>query len=362
MRLKILISNFLALLGFPITLAIRGLAKILGYPDNSLGMEVNQSEKYLPSFAQRMPPERVPENLSEVIFGLVPQTTPQERTFYENLEQGYYNFYVPNSKEAFFLPDKLSEWIQIHANICLDITILEMTREFIFALLINYMALLQFRNLLNMFLTINPYMRPWIYFLAITDWAYDIVKNNVPNVGGLSFVAVYLPVIIGKIADSLNHLIFTMPYLPSEGIETSLKINGKMTEVILFRYLPTLWYKYPIPDELREFWYNERPEIYKFMKQHYGHLDIDFLPDRLLKEAYENTQLHSMYNKSTWLHDFSLSKLTLYFDSTIFQTLSTETICNNTIYSQKFVNSWIHKQEIYDFLSCHANKLLSNHV
>nr|UYC30440.1 hypothetical protein [Lithodesmium undulatum]UYC30494.1 hypothetical protein [Lithodesmium undulatum] len=362
MRLKILISNFLALLGFPITLAIRGLAKILGYPDNSLGMEVTQSEKYLPSFARRMPPERVPDNISEVMFGLVPHTTPQERTFYENLEQGYYNFYVPNSKEAFFLPDKVSEWIQIHGNICLDITVLEMTREFIFALLINYMALLQFRNLLNMFLTINPYMRPWIYFLAITDWAYDVVKNNVPNVGGLSFVAVYLPVIIGKIADSLNHLVFTMPYLPSEGIETSLKINGKMTEVILFRYLPSLWYKYPIPDELREFWYNERPEIYKFMKQHYGHLDIDFLPDRLLKEAYENNQLHSMHSKSSWFYDLSLSKLNFHFDSTIFQTLSTQTICNRSIYPQEFIFNLIHKQEIYEFLSCHVTKLLSNHV
>ena len=92
MRLKILISNFLALLGFPITLAIRGLAKILGYPTNSLGMEVTQSKKYLPSFAQRMPPHRVPDNLSEVIFGLAPRTTRQERTFYESLEEGYYNF------------------------------------------------------------------------------------------------------------------------------------------------------------------------------------------------------------------------------------------------------------------------------
>lgn len=353
MRLKLLISNFIGFFGVPVTFAVRGIAKLFGYPNNSLGMEVAQPEKYLPSLSKRMPPQRVPENISEVVFGLVYRTSPQERTFYEDVNQGYYNFYVPNSKEAFFLPDKLSEWIQIHGNIYFDITVLNMAREFIFVLLINYMILLQLRNLLNMFLTINPYMRPWIYFISITDWAYDLVENNIPNVGGLSFIALYLPVAIGKMADSLNHLIFTMPYLPSEGIETSLKIDGKLTEVILFRYLPSLWYKYPIPDELREFWYNERPEIYKFMKQNYGHLDIDFLPDRLLKEAYENNQLHSITSKSVELPNLSFSHLTVPFEPTIFQTLSTQTICDNTVYHHNSINFLLHNQEIYDFLSFH---------
>ena len=62
-------------------------------------------------------------------------------------------------------------------------------------------------------------------------------------------------------ADSLNHLVFTMPFLPSEGEETKVLINQQMKDVLVFHYLPILWYRYPIPNDLREFWYKERPDI-----------------------------------------------------------------------------------------------------
>ena len=78
-----------------------------------------------------------------------------------------------------------------------------------------------------------------------------------------------------------------MPFLPSEGQPGRLVINETMKDVILYRYLPSLWYSHPIPDDLREFWYTERPDIYNFMKKNYGHLDIEFLPNRVLKEMYE---------------------------------------------------------------------------
>ena len=68
-------------------------------------------------------------------------------------------------------------------------------------------------------------------------------------------------------------------------------IDDQVKDVILFRYLPSLWYTHPIPNNLREFWYTERLDIYNFMKKNYTHLDIPFLPDRILKDISQNPQL-----------------------------------------------------------------------
>jgi hypothetical protein len=82
--------------------------------------------------------------------------------------------------------------------------------------------------------------------------------------------------ILGVVADSLNHLVFTMPFLPSEGEETKLLINQQMKDVLVFHYLPILWYRYPVPNDIREFWYRERPDILNYMQKAYKDLDIQF--------------------------------------------------------------------------------------
>ena len=40
-----------------------------------------------------------------------------------------------------------------------------------------------------------------------------------------------------------------------------------MKDVLVFHYLPILWYRYPIPNDIREFWYNERPDILYYMQK-----------------------------------------------------------------------------------------------
>jgi hypothetical protein len=86
------------------------------------------------------------------------------------------------------------------------------------------------------------------------------------------------------VADSLNHLVFTMPFLPSEGEETKLLINQQMKDVLVFHYMPVLWYRYPIPNEIRDFWYKERPDILNYMEKAYKDLQIQFLPDKIVAE------------------------------------------------------------------------------
>ena len=56
-------------------------------------------------------------------------------------------------------------------------------------------------------------------------------------------------------------------------------------------YLPILWYRYPIPNQLREFWYKERPDILDYMQKAYKDLDIQFLPEKIIKELNHQTIL-----------------------------------------------------------------------
>jgi hypothetical protein len=58
-------------------------------------------------------------------------------------------------------------------------------------------------------------------------------------------------------------------------------INGELKDVLVFHYLPLLWYRHPIPNELREFWYKDRPDILDYMQKSYRNLDIQFLPDNI---------------------------------------------------------------------------------
>ena len=80
-----------------------------------------------------------------------------------------------------------------------------------------------------------------------------------------------------------------MPYLPSEGDPTKALINGEMRDVLAFRYLPILWYKYPIPNEIRQYWYTERPDILKYMQKAYKNVDIQFLPDEIIDQIKSNS-------------------------------------------------------------------------
>ena len=108
-------------------------------------------------------------------------------------------------------------------------------------------------------------------------------------------------------ADSLNHLVFTMPFLPSEGEETKVLINQQMKDVLVFHYLPILWYRYPIPNDLREFWYKERPDILNYFQKAYKNVDIQFLPDSLLNEFNQQKVVSELSSANhSWMTSYNL--------------------------------------------------------
>jgi hypothetical protein len=61
-------------------------------------------------------------------------------------DEGFYNFYIENYQNIYFLPDWLSEFIQVKLHLCLDITVLETIREVFFVGLMVYSQIVILTN------------------------------------------------------------------------------------------------------------------------------------------------------------------------------------------------------------------------
>ena len=292
-----------------ISSSFQKVARLFGYPGNpgmptiyDLSPESYARSKFLdnlPIHRSFWPPIQRPETWFEMIFGPFPKVESVPRYIYENKEEGFYNFYIENYKNIYFLPNWVSEFIQVRLHICLDITLLETIREVLFVGLVIYSQIVVLRIALGWLIYINPYTFPWCYVLACVDWTDDVLQGLVPAILGVNITASVFLGILGVVADSLNQLVFTIPFLPSEGEATTLLINQQMKDVIVFHYLPILWYRYPIPNDIREFWYNERPDILDYMQKAYKDLDIQFLPQNIIEEFNNQklrTDISQLYN------------------------------------------------------------------
>jgi len=288
------------------------VAQIFGYPDNpgmpviaDLSNNAYSRAKFLDSLPRHQtfwPPIQRPETWFEMIFGPAPKVDTVTKYIYQNNNEGFYNFYIENYRNIYFLPDWLSEFIQVRLHICLDITILETIREVLFVGLMVYSQIVILRIALSWFIYINPYTFPWCYLAAAVDWTEDVLQGVVPAVLGVNLTGSVFLGILGVMADSLNHLVFTMPFLPSEGEETQLLINDQMKDVLVFHYLPILWYRHPIPNEIREFWYKERPDILNYFQKAYQGVDIQFLPDNILKNFNQPISLIDSSSNNSLVH------------------------------------------------------------
>ena len=271
-KIAILIFNYPKNPGMPIM------------PTDSVQRAIFTLNSSLPVFKVNIPPVPSPKKFLQALFGNLPKVVPIKKHFYVNKTEGFYNFYIQNYQNIFFLPDWVSRWIQVNWKITTDTSSLEVIRDSIFFGLLGFSLLLQFRLKLYWFLTINPYTRPWIYLISLTDWVYDFMSGFTPTSFGIDMSPMIVLGLIGKLMDSLNTLVFTMPYLPSEGVPGKIMINKEPVHVLVFRNLPALWYLYPIPNSLRTFWYFKRPDILSFMKHTYHEFNINFLPDKLLNK------------------------------------------------------------------------------
>jgi hypothetical protein len=299
------------------------VATLFGYPENPgmrttdiISNEIYGRSEFFESLPKRMtyfPPAQRPESWFETIFGTAPRVDILPRYIYETKEEGFYNFYIENFRNIFFLPDWFSEFLQVQLNICLDISILEIIREVLFIGLVFYSQLVILRITISWLIWINPYTFPWSYLTAAVDWTEDVLQGIVPSVLGVNVTGSIFLGALGVVADSLNHLVFTMPFLPSEAEETKLLVNNEMKDVLVFHYLPILWYKHPIPNDVREFWYYKRPDILEYMQTAYQDLDLQLLPDGIIQQLSQKIELTSQTKDLTEsLSTELLSKTTVY--------------------------------------------------
>ena len=240
------------------------------------------------------------KNYLEIFFpkGLI--FNPPILTFYQDNIEGYYNFFIVQ-KNAIFLPNWLSEIIQIFANQNVDTTLLSTIQEWTFGILNKFRILCEIRAALWWWLMFNPYQQPFNTLRILTEWYLTSLTGIFPIIMGIDIGPTIAITALGVLLDLLNRLVFTMPYLPSEGEKFTINDLAQLDnpaladlvskigeDVTVFRYLPSLWYKYQIPDNLREYWYNKKPEILQYFLKNYENLGIDFLPNQILQSEYEN--------------------------------------------------------------------------
>lgn len=264
-----------------------------------------------------MNPSKFPSSWIEAIFGNFQTMNHVPIFMFQSKEDGFYNFYVYFYTNIFFLPDWLSKFLQIDCNIYLDTTILEVIQESIFVFLVAYLQLIYLRLNLYWFITINPFSRPWVYLTTLVDWLYDFTGGFIPGLLGIDVGFVLFMSGLGRFIDWINFLVFTMPYLPSEGvigvldktfngnytqkIDFNFLTDDKIKEVIFFKNFPALWYYYPIPNELREYWFYNRPDILKYMIDHYDYLGVNFYPDGYNTNSLETLSSNSISEVTNYL-------------------------------------------------------------
>lgn len=312
------------------------IAGLFGYPENpgirivsNISDEIYGRSQFFESLPKRVtyfPPAQRPESWFEMIFGTAPRVDIVPRYIYETKEEGFYNFYIENYKNIFFLPDWFSEFLQVQLNICLDISLLEIIREVLFIGFVFYSQMVILRITISWLIWINPYTFPWSYLAAAVDWTEDVLQGIVPSVLGVNVTGSVFLGALGVVADSLNHLVFTMPFLPSEAEETKLVVNNEMKDVLVFHYLPILWYKHPIPNDIREFWYYQRPDILGYMQTAYKDLDLQLLPDKITQELTQKANPTSQMNN---INEYLSTEL-----------LSKEILWYNDLFTNSFINKF----------------------
>jgi hypothetical protein len=190
------------------------------------------------------------------------------------------------SQKATFLPDFISDLIQIYGgiNVTDDTVILSFIQRWIHDFITIFIEMCSLRLTISMWLIINPYTFPWFLLVTATEWFTESLSGIFPAFFGIEITGTALLTLLASVADYIKNLVFTMPYLPSEAVADTIGPH----EVYRFGGIPQLWYEYGIPDQLREEWYQQRPDIIENLLKYYGNVGVDFLPSRILEEFYKS--------------------------------------------------------------------------
>jgi hypothetical protein len=220
----------------------------------------------------------------EVIFTPPRQYLTHQIFIFSDGKDAFIGFLV--SQKATFLVDPVSEIIQLYGgiNVTDETIMLTFIQRWIHDFIMIFIELCSIRLTISLWLTINPYTFPWFILVTATEWFTESLSGIFPAFFGIEITSTVLLSILASFADYIKNLVFTMPYLPSERVAETI---GKH-EVYRFGGIPKLWYEYGIPDQLREEWYRERPDIIQNLIKYYGNVGVDFVPSRILEQYYNH--------------------------------------------------------------------------
>nr|BBC77421.1 hypothetical protein Ycf89 [Nitzschia sp. PL3-2]BBC77449.1 hypothetical protein Ycf89 [Nitzschia sp. PL3-2] len=258
------------------------LSYFLGYPINKgicLSSE-NLDLDPLPFHKTYWPDVQIPFNLLEVAFTPIAKPNFIKKNF---LSKVYHNYFIFNFLNLHLLPDLLTKIIHNYYKHYSVIDDLKLMHQSWFSAIMRYANLVEFKLTLSWFGSFNTLKFPWLYFFTIVD----ILETALIPIVGSDYwgVTVELPClyfIVGTLADEINHLVLTVPYLSSEAKISKIVFKKQVREILVFSTIPILWYKFKTPNNLIKIWHSKNLNQKQFIKLIEKDLNIQLIPDLII--------------------------------------------------------------------------------
>ena len=143
------------------------------------------------------------KNNFEIFFPKGINYNPPLLTFYKDNIEGYYNFFI-TQKNAVFLPDWLSEIIQVFGNQHINLATLRTIQEWTFGFLNKFRILCEIRAALWWWLMFNPYQQPFNTLRLLTEWYLTALTGIFPIIIGIDIGPTVAITALGVLLDLLN--------------------------------------------------------------------------------------------------------------------------------------------------------------
>ena len=166
-----------------------------------------------------------------------------------------------------------------------------------FSILYTFPAFNPFRNIVTSI--IYKWYSPWI----------ERSFGFLPKIGRSPSAYTAVFAFCGAVRERLYYIVSTMPYVGSEGVLKTQTVHGKSVEGLFFEGIPSSWkqtelVKIPkgieriehlsIPNELRTFWYDNRPDLFDYMTLACDGANI--LPDHVHESVRHFPPFHFVFN------------------------------------------------------------------
>ena len=252
--------------------------------------------------------KRMGENgYSDILMPEFPPFNPPPILYYTDQYDGFFNFIVNETGRAkttylpYFVVDFIQSCLSSLGRFDVNDNVRELRRlqEFVYDILFIFWLCCNYRMKLAWFIIINPYQFPFDVLRTLTDWYLNVATGCIPFLLGIDYSPTIMFTALGWVLDRVRYLAVVPPFRYSEGelfdYEGALAItdNPALVKALksaptdgsfrIFRKLPSVWIEKPIPDNLREYWAIRRPEIFDYLMEHYSHLGIQFIPDKIAK-------------------------------------------------------------------------------